>query len=74
MVEEEQARRAKAKEDSILSQLSKIYNSCDSLEDTAIVELISQLNIENRTKNISDKNNGYRSQKNYFRLHEIWYS
>ena len=26
-----------------------------SLEDTAIVELISQLNIENRTKNISDK-------------------
>lgn len=55
MVEEEQTRRTKAKEDSILSQLSKIYNSCDSLEDTAIVELISQLNIENRTKNISDK-------------------
>ena len=55
MVEEEQARRAKAKENSVLSQLSQIYTSCDSLEDTTIVELISQLNIENRTKSISDK-------------------
>lgn len=54
-VKEEQMKREQDKENRALSKLDELYNNCESINDTILVDDISKLNIERKTEKINEK-------------------
>lgn len=55
MLEEEKRQAALEKEKEILSHLTKIYDTCEDLNDNTLVEAINELNIDLSTEKIDEQ-------------------